>query len=160
MYRDDGFILFNGSPDEIKEFFDIGNSCHQYLRFTYETSGHSQFLGHYRVQSTGFPDSQRLNIRSYIKPTNSFQYLHRQSAHSTSVFKDWIRGECIRHMRNTSGQDALKTILTESQNPPGKKRIWTLRNWTCHARKLLQLSGRIFSRSLRIKSGESYGHLI
>jgi hypothetical protein len=35
-FRDDGFILCSGSPDEIKDFFDIGNSCHIYLRFTYE----------------------------------------------------------------------------------------------------------------------------
>lgn len=29
-FRDDGFILFDGSQDEIKEFFDIRNSCHKY----------------------------------------------------------------------------------------------------------------------------------
>ena len=40
------------------------------MRFTYKTSRLCQFLGHYRVQSTSFPDSQRLNIRSYIRPTN------------------------------------------------------------------------------------------
>lgn len=37
-YRDDGFILFNGSADQIKECFDIGNSFHKYLRFTYKLS--------------------------------------------------------------------------------------------------------------------------
>ena len=96
----------------------------------------------YRVQSIRFPDSQLLNIRSYIKPTNSFQYLHRQSAHSPSVFKGWIRGECIRHLRNRSGQDALKNNSYRFQNPPGKKRIWTLRNWTCHARNYCNYQNR------------------
>ena len=113
-YRDDGFILFNGSLDEIKEFFDIGNSCHKYLRFTYETSHTSvNFLDTTVYKGTRFTDNQRLDICSYIKQTNSFQYLHRQSAHSPSVFKGLIKGECIRHLRNTSDQDVLKTIFKE-----------------------------------------------
>lgn len=113
-YRDDGFILFNGSPDEIKEFFDIGNSCHKYLRFTYELSHTSvNFLDTTIYKGTRFSDSQRLDIRSYIKPTNSFQYLHRQSAHSSSVFKGLIKGECTRHLRNTSDQAVLLNIFKD-----------------------------------------------
>lgn len=113
-YRDDGFILFNGSPDEIKEFFDIGNSCHKYLRFTYELSHTSvNFLDTTIYKGIRFSDSQRLDIRSYIKPTNSFQYLHRQSAHSSSVFKGLIKGECTRHLRNTSDQAVLLNIFKD-----------------------------------------------
>ena len=78
MYRDDGFILFNGSPDEIKEFFELLSPIFE--------------IHIWNITPVSIPDSQRLNIRSYIKPTNSFQYLHRQSAHGPSVFKDWIRG--------------------------------------------------------------------
>lgn len=113
-YRDDGFILFNGSPDEIKEFFDIGNSCHKYLRFTYELSHTSvNFLDTTIYKETIFSDSQRLDIRSYIYSTNSFQYLHRQSAHSSSVFKGLIKGECTRHLRNTSDQAVLLNIFKD-----------------------------------------------
>ena len=32
-FRNNGFILFDGSQDEIKEFFDIGNSSYKYMRF-------------------------------------------------------------------------------------------------------------------------------
>ena len=34
-----------------------------------------------------------------------------------------IRGECIRHLRNTSGQVVLKDNSYRFQNPPGKKRF-------------------------------------
>ena len=115
-FRDDGFILFNGSPEEIKDFFDIGNSCHKYLRFTYEISHTNvNFLDTTVYKGTRFSANKRLDIRSYIKPTNSFQYLHRLSAHSPSVFKGLIKGECIRHLRNTSNQGVLHTILNDFQ---------------------------------------------
>ena len=84
------------------------------MRFTYETSHTSvNFLDTTVYKGTRFTDNQRLDICSYIKPTNSFQYLHRQSAHSPSVFKGLIKGECIRHLRNTSDLDVLKTIFKE-----------------------------------------------
>ena len=72
-YRDDGFILFNGSPDEIEEFFDIGNSCHKYLRFTYELSHTSvNFLDMTIYKGTRFSDSKRLDIHSYKPLTKCF----------------------------------------------------------------------------------------
>jgi hypothetical protein len=67
-FRDDGFISFSGSPDEIKDFFDIGNSCHKYLRFTYEISHTNvNFLDTTVYKGTRFSDSKRLDTRSYIK---------------------------------------------------------------------------------------------
>ena len=77
---------FDGSQDENKEFFDIGNSCHKYMRFTFITSHTSaNFLDTTVYKGTRFSNSQRLDIRSFIKPTNSFQYPPRQSVHSRSV---------------------------------------------------------------------------
>ena len=52
-----------------------------------------------------------LDIKSYLKPTNNFQYLHRESAHPKSVFKGFIKGECYRLMRNTSDKDLLEGTL-------------------------------------------------
>ena len=51
--------------------------------------------------------SGTLDIKSFIKPTNTFQYLHRTSAHSKSVFKWFIKGECIIHTHNTSNRQIL-----------------------------------------------------
>ena len=55
------------------------------------------------------------DVKSYIKPTNNFQYLHRESAHPTSVFKGLIKGECIRHMRNTNDSTIFEKRLAHFQ---------------------------------------------
>ena len=97
MYRDDGFILFNGSPDEIKEFFDIGNSCHQYLRFTYETLHQCQF----RIVS----DYTFAHISNLLTASNT-------CTGKVLIARQFSRTELEDNvLRNTSDQDALKTIL-------------------------------------------------
>ena len=39
--------------------------------------------------------------------------LHRSSAHNKAVFTGFIKGECIRHARNTSDKDVLRKQLLE-----------------------------------------------
>lgn len=148
-YRDDGFIIFNGSPDEIKEFFDIGNSCHKYLRFTYELSHTSfNFFDTTIYKGTRFSDSQRLDIRSYIKPTNSFQYLHRQSVHSSSVFKGLI----TRHLRNTSDQAVLLNIFKDFKTHLKIKEVTNNQKLNLLCKKLFLQIEWIFSINKRRKT--------
>ena len=116
-YRDDGFLIFNGSDLEIQDFFQIGNSCHAHLKFTFEISHTSaNFLDTTVYKGRKFREQNKLDIRSYIKPTNDFLYLHRDSAHSNSVFKGFIKGECIRHLRNTNNKTELTGILFDFKN--------------------------------------------
>ena len=111
-YRDDGFICYSGNIEEIKSFFEIGNSIHKLLKFTFNISQHEMtFLDTTAYKGERFNESNILDFKSYIKPTNSFQYLHRESSHPTSVFKGFIKGECIRHLRNTSSSDILQREL-------------------------------------------------
>ena len=111
-YRDDGFIIFDGTREEVLQFFEIGNSCHRFLKFTYEISDESaNFLDTTVYKGRLFQTDGKLDIKSYIKPTNNFQYLQRNSAHCQSVFKGFIKGECIRHLRNTNDKQILEIIL-------------------------------------------------
>ena len=48
-----------------------------------------------------------------MKPTNNFHYLHRNSAHSPSVFRGFMKGECIRQLRNTSDHALLTSNLSQ-----------------------------------------------
>lgn len=113
-YRDDGFIIFNGTTEEIEDFFQIGNHCHKHLQFTFEVSPSSvNFLDTTVYKGPRFHTFNKLDIKSFIKPTNNFQYLHRQSAHSPSVFKGFIKGECIRHARNTTDPTILNATLND-----------------------------------------------
>ena len=47
-----------------------------------------------RFQSKGF-----LDTKIYTKPTETFQYLDRNSAHPLTTFKGFIKGEVLRYAR-------------------------------------------------------------
>ena len=111
-YRDDGFIIYNGSSQEAEHLFEIGNRLHNLLKFTFEISDSKiTFLDTTVYKGNKFNTNNVLDIKSYLKPTNNFQYLHRESAHPKSVFKGFIKGECYRLMRNTSDKDLLEGTL-------------------------------------------------
>lgn len=113
-YRDDGFIIFHGLENDIHELFEIANSHHPLLKFTYEISKQEiNFLDTTVFKGNRFKTSLILDFKTYIKPTNTFQYLERSSAHNSSVFKGFIKGETIRHMRNTSNENTLLKFLRE-----------------------------------------------
>lgn len=57
-FKDDCCILLNGNPGENKKFFNIGNSCHKYLRFNYDISHTSvNFLDTTIYKGTRFSDN-------------------------------------------------------------------------------------------------------
>ena len=97
-FRDDGFIIYNSDCiDEIHELFKIANSMHPLLKFTYSISKTEiTFLDTTVYKGERFMESRILDIKSYIKPTNNFQYLHRSSSHPKSVFTGLVKGECIK----------------------------------------------------------------
>lgn len=37
----DGFVVFDGTENEMMYIFDIGNSCHKHLKFTFEIAHNS-----------------------------------------------------------------------------------------------------------------------
>ena len=59
-----------------------------------------------------FKNNATLDLKTYFKPTNSFLYPHRESCHSRHVFIGLIKGEAIRHIRNTNDKNELQTILS------------------------------------------------
>ena len=86
------------------QMFDIGNSCHQFLRFTYETLHQCQF----RIAS---------DISNLLTASNT-------CTGKVLIARQFSRAELEENvLRNTSGQDALKNSSYRFQNPPGKKRI-------------------------------------
>ena len=52
-----------------------------------------------------------MDLKTFFKPTNSFLYLHRNSCHNKHVFQGFIKGEAIRHIRNTNNENDLHEIL-------------------------------------------------
>jgi hypothetical protein len=59
-----------------------------------------------------FENNATLELKTYFKPTNAFMYLHRESCNSRHVFTGFIKGEAIRHIRNTNDKNELQTIIS------------------------------------------------
>ena len=90
-FRDDGLILFSGKLEHLKILFEIANSEHELLKFTFEYSDTSvNFLDVTIYKGNKFKSSNLLDTKSYSKKTESYQYLHRTSSHPPGTFKGFI----------------------------------------------------------------------
>lgn len=96
-------MIFNGSRTKAEELFQIANSCHALLKFTFEISdSRAIFLDTEVYKGVYHKTHGTLDIKCHVKPTETFQYLHRNSCHPPSVFRSFIVGEIHRYLRNTN----------------------------------------------------------
>ena len=85
-YRDDGLLTYSGTEEELTKLFRIANSHHNLLKFTYDISKTGTvFLDTVIFKGPRFQRSGILDIRSYTKPSNTYQYRHRMSYHNPAV---------------------------------------------------------------------------
>ena len=111
-YRDDIILLYKGSELEIHQLFESANRSHKHLKFTYEISTEKiSFLDTLIYKGGRFEFNQKLDIKTFTKKTETFQYLDRTSCHPNSTFKAFIKGESIRHLRNTSDVHEFNQLL-------------------------------------------------
>ena len=52
-----------------------------------------------------FQSENILDFKPYVKPTEKFQYIHRQSSHPKSVSRGIIKGELIRFVRTATNKE-------------------------------------------------------
>ena len=113
-YMDDGFIIYNGNKQELIDFFELANSHHKFLKFTYDISNaETTFLDVHLFKGRRFLNENILDLKTHFKPTNTLLYLHRNSCHIRHVFSGFIKGEVIRYIRNTNNIDDLEQILSQ-----------------------------------------------
>ncbi len=104
-YRDDVFAIWTGSIDAAHQFLNYANSLHKTLKFEYCISPDgANFLDTTIFKGTRFALEGLLDFKPYTKPTETFQYLHRTSAHPPSVFTGLIKGELIRFVRTSTNK--------------------------------------------------------
>ncbi len=109
-FRDDVFAIFCGSQKECNMFVHDANSLHKSIQFNFEISNSKvNFLDVEIFKGERFQRSGILDCKTFFKPTNKFQYLHRESAHPPGVFKALIKGELLRYARNTNSESDFKT---------------------------------------------------
>ena len=117
-YRDDILLFFDGSEFELKTFVDHINTLHPTLKFTYESSySEVNYLDINIFKGDRFAETNFLDTRTYSKPSETFQYLSRNSTHPESCFKGFIKGETLRHLRLCNNrQDFYEKVNSFKEN--------------------------------------------
>lgn len=117
IYMDDSLLFWSGTMEELDEFIGDINELHPTLKFTYSASHEEiQFLDLIIYKGERFKQSNILDIRNFTKPTETWCYLDRNSCHSPSVFRGFMKGEMIRLARNCNNRDEYeqrKSVFTE-----------------------------------------------
>ena len=153
IYRDDGFILYSGTKEELLTFFSIANNIHSLLKFTYEIATNNlKFLDVEVFKGPRFQNHNILDFRIYRKPTENYQYLHRSSAHPPSVFKGLVIGEITRIIRCTNNQSDIKTqidLLFEHLRKRGysQQELDKIRNYTSTINRKTTLQYKIKNKN-------------
>ena len=109
-YIDDIFMIWPNNQ-HLGQFLHNLNNFHPKLHFTHEHSTSTiNFL-----DLTIYKNNRKLtlDLKTYQKPHNLYQYLDFSSTHPRTVYKGIVTGECIRYLRtNTDEQNYL--ILTQT----------------------------------------------
>ena len=146
-YIDDIFLIWPSPQETFLEFFNLLNSHHPNISYTYKLSNSSiSFLDLTIHKGQRFSQTNILDIAPpppHFKPTNRFQYLHFNSCHPPHTFKGLILGEAIRMLRASSDPltfaTALETIKKAliARKYPSKLICNTFKKVTFNSRQLL-----------------------
>ena len=101
-YIDDIFMIW---PNEhtLNQFLLALNNYHQNLKFTHTSSKSSiNFLDLTIYKGPDFHITNQLDLRTFQKPQNLYQYLEYTSAHPKSIYQSIILGECTRYLRTNT----------------------------------------------------------
>ena len=113
-YIDDVFSLWNINKEEINPFIELANSYHPTIKFTAEISDKEiTFLDTCVYKGERFKKESILDVRTYFKPTETFQYTHFISCHPPGVKKGFIKGEALRLLRTNSSKATFKENITQ-----------------------------------------------
>ena len=108
-YIDDIFFIWDHGTEELKTFFELANSFHDTIKFTYQYSlTNIDFL-----DVTIHKNNNILQTDLYSKPTDAHQYLHWTSCHPPHIRKNLPFGLAYRLRRICSTDTFFIKRLTE-----------------------------------------------
>lgn len=111
-YIDDIFVIWP-KKETINNFLSELSKFHPNLIFTHACSESTiDFLDLTIYKGPHFPATQILDIKTFQKPQNLYQYLEYTSAHPKHVFKSIIIGECKRYLRSNTRPETYAAIVT------------------------------------------------
>ena len=110
-FIDDIFLLWTGSPDQLKSFTSQINTIHPTIKFTYEQSEKElTFLDVVVYKGPQFATTGLLDVKTHIKPTNKQLYVHKTSYHPDSVKTVIPKGEAQRYLRSNTREETFTHI--------------------------------------------------
>lgn len=107
-YRDDCFVVWEGSKNRLNDFFTFINSLSNDLKFTMEVGDKELCFLDVKLSIIG----NKIETTVYSKPTNSHLYLHATSCHNKSAIKGIPKGVALRLRRicSTDAEFDIKAI--------------------------------------------------
>ena len=93
-----------------RKFIQKANNFHQTIKFTAEYSEELTFLDTKVYKGARFHKECILDMQTYYKPTENFQYTNFYSCHPPGVTKDFIKGEALRRLTTNSSRLIFEQI--------------------------------------------------
>lgn len=110
-YIDDILILWPHPEKELNKFISSLNSFHPSIKFTSEFNSQKiTFLDINIYKGPNFLHTKKLDIETYIKPTNRQAYIHANSFHPPGTSKGVAIGETKRYLRTNSRVESFLTF--------------------------------------------------
>ena len=111
-YIDDIFVAWQGTQTDFDNFVQQCNKLHTSIKFTSECSTTEiNFLDMTVFKGPNFQQRQKLDIKTFKKPTNKQAYVHGSSFHPPGIGKSIALGESYRALRtNTDKTNFFKQI--------------------------------------------------
>lgn len=109
-FIDDGFVIFEGSEQELLAFVDVLNSTLDNIKITYSYSRFQvDFLDTviYKCMEDAMFSSDgkvSLKVKTHQKALNKYLYIPATSFHHPNVFKSFINAELIRYIVTNSDE--------------------------------------------------------
>ena len=102
-----------GHNDKIEEFLLKANSFHPTIIFMAEIlKTETIFFDTIVYKGDRFLKKSILDVQTYFKPTETFQYTNFYLCHPPDVTKGFIRGEALRLLRTNSSQTTSEENIT------------------------------------------------
>jgi hypothetical protein len=104
-FLDDGFVVIEGTEQEVKAFADLLNSILDDIKITFK---YSQFeveyldLVVYKGGDVAADGSVSLKVRTHQKELNKYLYIPFHSHHHLGMFQSFVRAELIRYVVTNS----------------------------------------------------------
>ena len=113
-YIDAIFAVWTASETQLDVFLKKLNTFHKTIKFTWEINNTSvNFLDITIYKGTRFATLNKLDYKTYFKPTNTFQYLRHHSSHTKATKNTVIIRETKRFQRTNSDTENYSHTITQ-----------------------------------------------